>query len=363
MKSSPLPPKYNSFRYIFLLILILDFNQRGTSQNLVPNPSFETTRDTISGFTSTYREFMKTTKNWISPNTATPDLITSDFYEKFITPPAARTGTNMAGIHCSENAFAHKHWSECIGVKLTESLNPQSTYHIEYYIRRANCSDPTLDTDEFLKANFGVLFTKNPVRVKSPDMLIGIPHLRGDTNLLITDTEWTRISGYFTPTEQYNYLYIGHFDNGNNLPQPYMRSYYVIDDVSVVTISDFEELDNSTSLPVGTKIPLKHINFISGTTKLDGAESKEVLNKLAKYLKDKPVRVRINGHTDSVGDEKSNKALSRNRAKAIANMLIRKGISKNRIEWRGFGEEKPIADNATKEGRAKNRRVEFEIID
>ncbi len=68
------------------------------------------------------------------------------------------------------------------------------------------------------------------------------------------------------------------------------------------------------------------------------------------------------GHTDSVGNDAYNQKLSVRRAEAVKAYLVSKGIEKNRIYTEGKGEKQPVADNKTKEGRAKNRRVEIEVV-
>ena len=68
------------------------------------------------------------------------------------------------------------------------------------------------------------------------------------------------------------------------------------------------------------------------------------------------------GHTDSVGSEAYNQKLSVRRAEAVKAYLVSKGIEKNRIYTEGKGEKQPVADNKTKEGRTKNRRVEIEVV-
>lgn len=89
-----------------------------------------------------------------------------------------------------------------------------------------------------------------------------------------------------------------------------------------------------------------------------------LLISITTYLKSHPtIKIRINGHTDSLGNKKSNLKLSKRRAKFIAQTIMEYGVSKERIQWKGFGEEQPIIDNQNEEGRAKNRRVEFEVIE
>ena len=108
---------------------------------------------------------------------------------------------------------------------------------------------------------------------------------------------------------------------------------------------------------------MKDVLFITGGVKLKDEKSSIVLNELVDFLKSNPtIRVRINGHTDAVGSDRSNKKLSKKRAKFIRKYIIDSGVNKNRIEYQGFGEEHPVGDNETEAGRSKNRRVEFEII-
>ena len=68
------------------------------------------------------------------------------------------------------------------------------------------------------------------------------------------------------------------------------------------------------------------------------------------------------GHTDSVGTDAYNQKLSLRRSQAVKAYLVSKGIDKTRIYTEGKGEKQPVADNSTSEGRAKNRRVEIEVV-
>ena len=91
-----------------------------------------------------------------------------------------------------------------------------------------------------------------------------------------------------------------------------------------------------------------------GTAKLDDLVSK---------VKDINLEVIIAvGHTDSIGTDAYNQKLSVRRAEAVKAYLVSKGIEKNRVYTEGKGKKQPVADNKTKEGRAKNRRVEIEVV-
>lgn len=92
-------------------------------------------------------------------------------------------------------------------------------------------------------------------------------------------------------------------------------------------------------------------------------EGKAKLDDLASKVKDINLEVIIAvGHTDSVGSDAYNQKLSVRRSEAVKAYLVSKGIEKNRVYTEGKGEKQPVADNKTKEGRAKNRRVEIEVV-
>ncbi len=89
-------------------------------------------------------------------------------------------------------------------------------------------------------------------------------------------------------------------------------------------------------------------------------ESMGVINSIYKILNDNPdLKFSVEGHTDSDGDKAFNQTLSENRAQSVMNMLIKMGISANRLSFKGFGESEPIDSNSSPEGKANNRRVEF----
>ena len=94
-----------------------------------------------------------------------------------------------------------------------------------------------------------------------------------------------------------------------------------------------------------------------------GAETDAVLAQLKKFLDENPrvTAMRIEGHTDNVGQPAANQELSGNRALTIKKWLVDNGIPKERVIAVGFGETRPVADNSTDEGKAQNRRTEFHI--
>lgn len=88
-----------------------------------------------------------------------------------------------------------------------------------------------------------------------------------------------------------------------------------------------------------------------------------ILDEVVKVLKDNPQieEVVIEGHTDSTGTADINRKLSKARAESCMKYIVSKGIKSNRLTAEGYGPDRPIADNATEEGREANRRVEFVI--
>jgi outer membrane protein OmpA-like peptidoglycan-associated protein len=102
-----------------------------------------------------------------------------------------------------------------------------------------------------------------------------------------------------------------------------------------------------------------YINFESGKSTVK-SESQGIIDELYKMLSSNPtLKIIIEGHTDNVGNSSSNKTLSEHRATSVKTSLVNIGISADRIKSIGFGQENPIADNSTEEGKARNRRVEI----
>jgi OmpA-OmpF porin, OOP family len=91
-------------------------------------------------------------------------------------------------------------------------------------------------------------------------------------------------------------------------------------------------------------------------------EAAAILDRLVVFMNEnKGSKANLSGHTDSVGTEAYNQRLSERRVNSVRDYVVKKGVDSGRISGQGFGESKPIADNKTQEGRAKNRRVEIKV--
>jgi outer membrane protein OmpA-like peptidoglycan-associated protein len=102
-----------------------------------------------------------------------------------------------------------------------------------------------------------------------------------------------------------------------------------------------------------------YINFETGKANIL-PDSQPIIDQIVLMLnQNKNLQISIEGHTDNVGTNEFNQTLSENRAKSVLNALTTQGIDKSRLSFKGWGSSKPVADNRTEEGKAKNRRVEI----
>lgn len=126
-----------------------------------------------------------------------------------------------------------------------------------------------------------------------------------------------------------------------------------------ITVADAGATDLAASLKKACHVALYGVLFDFNKSTLQPA-SDAVLQQVADLLaKDKTLRVEVQGHTDNVGGDAYNQTLSEARARAVADWLTKQGVAGARLSAHGYGKTKPVADNNTDEGRAKNRRVEI----
>lgn len=106
---------------------------------------------------------------------------------------------------------------------------------------------------------------------------------------------------------------------------------------------------------------LKGVTFDRGSAQLT-PDSRAILDQVVGKLRNNPgLQIEVAGHTDSTGKAADNARLSQQRAEAVKRYMVGAGIDRDGVSARGYGQERPVADNDTDEGRAENRRVELQI--
>ena len=116
------------------------------------------------------------------------------------------------------------------------------------------------------------------------------------------------------------------------------------------------------AIAIGASTILKNIEFPFAKTAFSKSSVPELM-EVVKWMEQHPtVRIEIGGYTDNVGTQATNMRVSEGRAKAVYDILVRYGVAAERLEYKAYGASNPIASNDTKEGRAKNRRVEMKVI-
>ena len=353
-----------------------------SGENLVPNPSFEETRacpkdcDYIGGvvawnlfpnFSADYFHRCANIFQTIEYRKRFPreEILNFGVPRNMFGYQEARTGDAYAGI-----SFCY----EALAVKLLRPLVKDSVYKVEFFVSLADLSNVGT-------RYFGMYFSETAIRTTTDNqmsisgfMLDCPPQIQNPPDRFLTDTvNWTPITGFYTAKGGEEYIAIGGFYSYHDslvqrirpdrpLAKVYRSKekylgYYFVDDVSVVPYS------KKWAPEPGVKYVLQYIYFDFDKSDLL-PESADELNRLSDFMASNSIYdVVITGHTDSFGSETYNLNLSKNRAKAVADYLMGKGIEQRRITFNGAGSSEPVADNSTPQGRSMNRRVEFMVTE
>ena len=178
-------------------------------------------------------------------------------------------------------------------------------------------------------------------------------------------TKSTEIGVYNSNKKTGNYVVI--LPAGKNYGVSFEARGYLFSskNIDIPDLKNYQEYKDEVCLnkiKIGKAIVLRNVFFDYDKATLR-PESQNELNRLVEILNNNPlIRIRIQGHTDSDGNDDYNLELSDNRAKSVVDFLIEKNIDSKRLEFKGFGESKPIAPNDSDENKQLNRRTEFEII-
>lgn len=337
--------------------------------NLVPNPGFENLRRKLPEYdVDGSVAFRNSIDKWMSPTNATPDLnfFINGTYGLTDTP---RTGKAMVGIltHNPESKRSDT-YREYLQIKLEKPLIEGEEYYIEFWARHSSSSKITSN-------NLGIELSPAPTLNKDWRPLTEMsPIVNAEEIINPEEPEWVKISGKFTAANRERFLLVGNFfDNENTtfveVPNPddnmFNNAYYLIDDIGLWQLNVLPEPETLADQPmeVGQVIRLDRIYFEFDKWNLLSAsfeELDELFNLLEKYPS---MKIAIHGHTDSRGSNSYNFTLSDNRTESVYDYLLNKGIERDRIQYEGFGESKPIATNDSDDGRQMNRRVEFVVLE
>ena len=329
------------------------------AQNLVPDAGFEQTRR----LPKRKDNAVSCTKYWQCPM----DNGAADYYHKE-GKGHGRAPRNIFGRQKPHSGKAYggmcirKKFMEYVETKLSDTLQKDETYLVEFYLSRAERSIGSVKS-------FGVLFTD---KISMGITGIGIPKKPSVEMIkkygFRKKGKWMKFSATYTAKGGETAMILGYFNHSEVKRFKGYAQYYV-DDVSVTKslVQEFNagimkesETEINNDLPkLDEIITLKKILFASNESEILAGSFQE-LDQLVTYLNQRPfVYIEISGHTDNTGDETSNQVLSELRAKAVADYLIASKIDSERIVYFGFGSLKPMVSNNTDQGKTQNRRVDF----
>jgi outer membrane protein OmpA-like peptidoglycan-associated protein len=331
-------------------------------ENLIPNPSFEKHTTNLSQWSNNRIAFNENINHWFSPTEGSPDIYlnnqSTDWMHNAQGLGLDETsfGKTMIGITTYVPAYSKKvHKREYISVHLKKSIKTGNRYRLEFWIKNPKKA--------FASSHIGILMTEDSLYIQTEKVINTIPQFEIDS--ILNAPKWRKIVYEFTATESFNYLTIGSFapkdsiDHIWRVKRPSQFAYYYIDNISLIELEKTEI--PSTVFTIGQNFSLQNIHFEYDKAVLMASSFPE-LNKLFTYLNENPnYTLDIFGHTDHDGSELYNLQLSQDRAEAVAQFFIKKGILAKRLNFKGFGETQPIAENASKNGKHLNRRVEFII--
>ncbi|MGA1582959.1 MAG: OmpA family protein [Saprospiraceae bacterium] len=342
------------------------------SENIVPNPGFELLSSNPIGWFFKGEHFSEVMKYWDSPTNASPDVfgpeirVPSHWAEKGFGNQKAHGGNRMVGVTCYGCTDGKPHCREYIQIQLAEPLVVNQRYAFEFWAAPL--------ANALLISNLGASFTEDRISVQTDKVLDQSPDVMVYQVVGPSPNGWRKLSAEFQAAQASNFLTIGNFFPDSltltekQNPTLLNFGYYYIDDVSLRKIEPILEVpvpeDDLTKIPLeeGLVIRLKEIFFETNQYELLPRSFIE-LNKLVAILSSNPdMLIEVRGHTDNRGDNDYNLYLSRKRAGAVAEYLIQQGITRNRIQFQGFGDTRPVADNSSPEGMQQNRRVEFLIL-
>ncbi len=354
------------------ICLALQASAQIPDTNIVPNPGFERFSRAPFGWSYNGSYFSELVKYWFSATTASPDAyspevrVPRDWASKGFGKQKPRSGKCMAGLTLYGCTNGKPHCREYIEIQLLEPLVIGQAYHLEFWVTHL---EKSLQIN-----NIGAYFTIKEIKRGTDEVLLREAQVKARDIVAASEGKWVKVSGQFIASYEAEHILIGNFTDDTNTKSLAHRedcfnyAYYYIDDVLLKKIPPFLPVpvkpDDLTllKLETGNTIVLKNIYFEFDKADLMPRSYVE-LKKLLQVLRSNPkLSIEIVGHTDALGNDAYNLELSRRRAESVMKYLTENKIAKTRLSASGLGEQVPIADNGTEEGRAMNRRVEFVVL-
>lgn len=350
-----------------LLILVVGTSVSVSAQNFIKNHEFQGAEKV------TYRAQIHKAEGWSDANGGSVDLFHKDACKSNAGIPKNFMGeqasdANYAGftayyddqrlsvsksIENGEftNVTGYGLYSEYLQGELTEALTAGQTYVFSVEISLADKSGRAVK-------GLGVHFSKDKVANKNNRSLTLKPQIVFEE--YIDDKQnWVKVTGSFVAAGGERYFVLGAFDGtfeAKSVVTPKKendnkRAYYYVNGTSLMKFplsqDEMETLKRATEM----------VFFNTGSSVIK-QESHAELDKVAEILKKYPqVEALVEGHTDNTGGDDLNMKLSKERAQAVKDYLVSKGVAADHLKSEGYGPTRPIADNSTDAGRAKNRRV------
>jgi OmpA-OmpF porin, OOP family len=370
-----------SVRFIILLCLAnighLVNPTKLAGQNLVANPGFEQYWECPPNAIGWERK--NYVRHWTSPTYGTPDYFNACANKAGVPynwagmAPAFEGNAYMGLIACMEqldkNQIAYR---EYIRVKLTDSLRQGQSYYASMRVFLAQSSVMACN-------GLGMFFSNSDMASSIRHNYPVTPDIQKYGNPIIdTPDQWVQICGTFAAKGGEIYLIIGNFESDQSMKfrmfDPNLMemahnpmAYYYIDNVEVRETSQGQEFlcDAPNLKPFSGRLetnkPLVLANLLFNLNEsVILPPSFAELDALVQLLQhNNTILVQISGYTDNLGQEAYNRQLSEQRAHAVKNYLLNRGIASSRINTRGMGSQIPVASNKTPDGQQLNRRVEI----
>lgn len=340
-------------------VIILAIGVGASAQNLVVNPGFEECKKGLpvvpmDAFTS------YGINGWYMPTGGTPDWYSNlppdqnpmpkGFSENYFAGKIdPHMGNSFAGILAYHIDEKHTPITEYVGGTLNSTLLAGHTYVVSFWYCYTQHSDMKVDT-------LGIYFSNS--KVSQPKMAINLKFHPQTKFAVDTSMEWKQVKSEFVANGTEQFFCFGNFEmpfdkSASSCRKPNLAwnyAYYYLDDVSIVD----KNPTGPISISPGQKLVYNSINFDVGKSTITTSSHAQLDQIVAAMKKQSTLKVEISGHTDSDGTPASNQTLSEQRALAVKEYFISKGIDSTRITTVGFGSSKPISTD-----KAKNRRVEF----